>query len=220
MSRRYRPEPAEGEYTSLVTALWPDYGDTDPRQHDLDRAYAEIVSDRRLDLTAPGPKTWAPWLDHAVRPLVRIPCEPISHARDGAAPMLADPHAAVSDGSGRPPDPPASLRHRIGSSVPIGDAVTDPHAPCALHEMPNCALCHPPAHQYRRGNPRPDVPAGHYVEVRGGRGVYHHPDCYNVTGEWDGAATATLGERLVRSPQDIRENHLRPAECCQPPTLM
>lgn len=65
----------------------------------------------------------------------------------------------------------------------------------------------------------PGVPAGHYVEIRGGRGVYHQPDCFNVTGDWDGADTAVLGERLVRSPQDIRDRGLHPAQCCEPPTI-
>ena len=98
-------------------------------------------------------------------------------------------------------------------------ASTDPLAPCEVHELSNCAYCHPPARQYRRGPAHLDVPAGSYIEVRGGRGVYHHPDCHNVTGEWDGADTATLGERLVRSPKDILERGLLPARCCDPPAI-
>ena len=100
-----------------------------------------------------------------------------------------------------------------------GVDATDPSAPCEVHELRYCGLCHPPAHAYRRGRTDLDGPAGHYVEVRGGKGVYHHPDCFNVTGEWDGAEFATLGERIVCSPDDIRQRELRPAQCCEPPTV-
>jgi hypothetical protein len=55
--------------------------------------------------------------------------------------------------------------------------------------------------------------------VRGGKGVYHHPDCFNVTGQWEGAETAILGERIVRSPKEVREHDLHPAQCCEPPTI-
>jgi hypothetical protein len=88
-----------------------------------------------------------------------------------------------------------------------------------VHELAHCGLCHPRAAAYRRARELPGVPQGHYVEVRGGKGVYHHPDCFNVTGEWDGADTAVLGERLVRSPDQIRELGLRPAQCCEPPAI-
>ena len=60
--------------------------------------------------------------------------------------------------------------------------------------MQNCAVCHPPVATYRRGA-RIDVPEGSFISIRGGKGVYHHPDCFNVTGDWDGAESATLGER-------------------------
>jgi hypothetical protein len=82
--------------------------------------------------------------------------------------------------------------------------------------MQNCAICHPPEATYQRGT-RLDVPEGSYVSVRGGKGVYHHPDCYNVTGDWDGAESATLGERLIHSANELAASSLRPAACCQPP---
>ena len=85
--------------------------------------------------------------------------------------------------------------------------------------MPYCGLCRPPAPRYRRGLTTLDVPAGYYVEIRGGKGVYHHPDCYEVTADWHGAELATLGERIVRSPQDIRDGELRSAKCCEPPAI-
>lgn len=82
--------------------------------------------------------------------------------------------------------------------------------------MQKCTICDPPPAQYQRGR-RFDAPDGSYVSIRGGKGVYHHPDCYNVTGDWDGADTATLGERVVHGPDDLAGSGLRPAECCQPP---
>jgi hypothetical protein len=84
--------------------------------------------------------------------------------------------------------------------------------------MQNCAICKPPSRDYRRGQ-RLEVPAGSYVSIRGGKGVYHHPDCFNVTGDWDGAESATLGERLVHSANEIATLSLRPAACCQPPFI-
>ena len=97
--------------------------------------------------------------------------------------------------------------------------MTDPSEPCIVHEMANCAVCHPPPRAYRRGQQALNVPSGHYVEVKGGKGVYHHADCYNVTADWDGADGATLGERITRAPQHIIDLNLRPAECCQPPSI-
>ena len=82
--------------------------------------------------------------------------------------------------------------------------------------MQNCAICNPPQPSYRHGQ-RLSVPEGSYVSIRGGTGVYHHADCYNVTGDWDGADTATLGERVVHSAEELASSSLRPAECCQPP---
>ena len=92
----------------------------------------------------------------------------------------------------------------------------DPLERCQLHDMQNCAYCHPPDATYRRGQ-RIAVPQDSYVSVRGGKGVYHHPDCYNVTGDWDGAENATLGERRIHSSDELAAGDLRPAECCQPP---
>jgi hypothetical protein len=93
----------------------------------------------------------------------------------------------------------------------------DRSIPCEIHEQAYCAWCYPPESTYRRGVRSPDVPENHYVEIRGGRGVYHHADCYNVTGDWDGGDMATLGERLIHSADDIRRLGLRPAACCDPP---
>lgn len=95
----------------------------------------------------------------------------------------------------------------------------NPSEPCVVHELANCGLCYPPARTYARGRIVLTVPPGHYVEIRGGRGVYHHPDCLNVTGDWDGADQAVLGERIVRSPDEIRLADLRPAQCCEPPII-
>lgn len=82
--------------------------------------------------------------------------------------------------------------------------------------MQNCDICNPSERSYRRGH-RLAVPDGSYVSIRGGKGVYHHPDCFNVTGDWEGADTATHGERLVHSANELAMSELRPAECCQPP---
>jgi hypothetical protein len=98
----------------------------------------------------------------------------------------------------------------------MADRVADPLERCELHDMQNCAFCYPPESTYRHGQRLP-VPEDFYVSVRGGKGVYHHPDCYNVTGDWDGAETATLGERLIHSSDELASGNLRPAECCQPP---
>jgi hypothetical protein len=72
---------------------------------------------------------------------------------------------------------------------------------------------------FRRGRTPIDVPNGQFVEVRGGKGVYHHPDCINVTGEGHAHDTAALGQRIVRSPEEIRLQRLRPAQCCEPPAF-
>lgn len=101
----------------------------------------------------------------------------------------------------------------------VDETTSDPAAPCTTHELQFCALCHPRPRQYRRGLRTIEVPAGSYVEVKGGNGVYHHPDCYNVTGDWDGADQARLGQLLVRSRHDIQVGNLRPAQCCQPPDV-
>jgi hypothetical protein len=89
--------------------------------------------------------------------------------------------------------------------------------PCEIHELQNCAICFPAPKGYPRGDRRVDVPPGSYVEVRGGKGVYHHPDCYNVTGDWDGADQATLGELKVYTLAEMRAKGIRPAQCCEPP---
>lgn len=95
--------------------------------------------------------------------------------------------------------------------------MAEPLEPCDLHEVSNCGICHPPPPGYRRGVATPDVPAGHYVEIIPGTSVYHQPDCYMVSADWEGASDAKLGNRVGRSPEDIRRLGLRPAQCCQPP---
>ena len=95
--------------------------------------------------------------------------------------------------------------------------IRDPLHPCAIHELQNCAICFPAPTSYRRSISRVEVPAGSYVEVRGGKGVYHQPDCFNVTGDWDGADQAKLGELLVHTVAELKAKGLRPAQCCEPP---
>ncbi len=95
----------------------------------------------------------------------------------------------------------------------------DPLAECKRHEMQNCSIRWPLDRGYRRGRVPLGLPTGYYVERRGGRGIYHHPDCYNVTCDCQGGDAASLGERIVRSPHDIEAMDLRPAQCCEPPNV-
>lgn len=99
----------------------------------------------------------------------------------------------------------------VGTTDTAHVTTSDQSRPCAVHELSHCGLCHPRAKSYRRGPVAIDAPPGHYVEVAGGKGVYHHPDCFNATADWDGADVAALGQRLVRSPDDIRDLGVRPA---------
>ena len=101
----------------------------------------------------------------------------------------------------------------------MAEEKTDPLQRCNLHEMQNCAECWPPTPGYRRSLKALDVPPNCFVSVLGGRGVYHHPDCPNVTGDWEGSETATLGERVVHTAEELATSSLRPAECCHPPLL-
>jgi hypothetical protein len=97
--------------------------------------------------------------------------------------------------------------------------VYDRNEPCGLHDLSNCAVCHPTAKTYRKGALNLNVPPGHYVEIQPGTGTYHHPDCYMVTGDWDGASGAKLGRRISRSSDEIEQLGLRPAQCCEPPLI-
>src|SRR3954452_19373765 len=82
-------------------------------------------------------------------------------------------------------------RARVGSRVSeVG--MTDPLVPCELHELSSCGLCHPPNRTYRRGRAVVDVPHGHFVEVRGGKGVYHHLTATTSRG----TATERMSRRL------------------------
>ncbi len=74
-----------------------------------------------------------------------------------------------------------------------------------------------PAKSYRKGAVALVVPPGHYVEIQPGTGTYHHPDCFMATADWDGADSAKLGKRIARSPEEIEQLGLRPAQCCEPP---
>lgn len=99
----------------------------------------------------------------------------------------------------------------------MGAQGANPLARCELHDMQNCDICWGiPEPPYQQGQRLP-VPENSYVSIRGGKGVYHHTDCYNVTGDWDGAETATLGERLIHTTDELALGDLRPADCCQPP---
>lgn len=100
----------------------------------------------------------------------------------------------------------------------MNDKSAEPLEPCELHEIQNCGICNPPQPTYRKGHSL-GVPEGSYVSVRGGKGVYHHPDCFNVTGGWDGAESATFAERFVHSRDELATSTLRPADCCQPPSF-
>jgi hypothetical protein len=97
--------------------------------------------------------------------------------------------------------------------------VNDLNEPCPLHEVSNCAVCHPPAKKYRKGRLALDVPRGNYVEILPGTGTYHHPDCFMATADWDGAGSAKLGKRIARSREEIEQIGLRPAQCCEPPSF-
>jgi hypothetical protein len=99
----------------------------------------------------------------------------------------------------------------------VSESTADLRQPCQIHEMENCAICWPPERTYRKGQGPVEAPPGSYVSIHGGRGVYHHPDCFNVTGDWDGADAATLGQRVIHSAAELADSDLRPAECCQPP---
>lgn len=98
----------------------------------------------------------------------------------------------------------------------MSDVSSDPLARCELHEEQNCAIC-AATQETDNGGQRLPAPPGMYVSIRGGKGVYHHPDCYNVTGDWDGADMATLGERVIHRADELATLGLRPASCCQPP---
>ena len=85
-------------------------------------------------------------------------------------------------------------------------------------KLPNCALCNPPARAYRPLHKDPECQRGPSSRFVAARVCYRHPDCYNVTGDWEGSEQATLGDLLVHTPAELRDNNLRPAQCCQPPS--
>jgi hypothetical protein len=80
------PRPGE-PFTGILAGLWPQLGDADPRQYDMDKAF----SDAATSLTF-NPKTGQQW--EAIPPdgkraLLRITCEPDRHFGHDA-PMLAE----------------------------------------------------------------------------------------------------------------------------------
>ena len=81
-----RPSRPRNAYTGIVAGLWPQLGDEDPRQYDMDKAYSEVVTDRRLNLKT---GEWEAIPSNGTRALLRITCEPELHFR-GVAPMLAE----------------------------------------------------------------------------------------------------------------------------------
>jgi hypothetical protein len=81
-----RPQGPGDPFESIVAGLWPQLGDDDPRQYDMDKAYQEVVTDIRLNF---GTIEWEAIPPDVTRPLLRITCEPSLHFR-GGAPMLAE----------------------------------------------------------------------------------------------------------------------------------
>jgi hypothetical protein len=84
--KRQRPERPERVYESMVVALWPQLGEDDPRQYDLDKAYGEVTTDRTLNLQT---GEWEAIPADGTRAILRITCMPDLH-HGGAAPMLAE----------------------------------------------------------------------------------------------------------------------------------
>lgn len=60
----------------------------------------------------------------------------------------------------------------------LPDLSHDPIQRCTIHALQNCAECWQPAPNYRRGYVPAALPAGYFVRVRGGNGVYHHPTAF------------------------------------------
>ena len=81
-----RPLRPGEPYTGIVAGLWPQLGDADPRQYDLDKACSRAVTDRTLNLTT---GEWEAIPPDGTRALLRITCEPELHFGN-AAPMLAE----------------------------------------------------------------------------------------------------------------------------------
>lgn len=82
-----RPDPGRPgrTYESGVAALWPQLGDEEPHQYDLDRTYGRLVTGRRLNLDT---GEWEAVPRTTTRPLLRIVCS-AEHDK-GASPMLAE----------------------------------------------------------------------------------------------------------------------------------
>ena len=83
---RRKPQGPGDAYTGIVACLWPQLGDEDPQQYDLDNAYVEVATDRTLNLQT---GEWEAIPSTGIRALLRITCIPALHF-NGEAPMLAE----------------------------------------------------------------------------------------------------------------------------------
>lgn len=88
--KRQRPERPERAYQGMVVALWPQLGEDDPRQYDMDKAYGEVTTNRTLNLrTRKKTREWEASPREGIGRLLRITCIPQGHF-GGNAPMLAE----------------------------------------------------------------------------------------------------------------------------------
>jgi hypothetical protein len=79
--KRQRPHRPGDPHTGIVSGLWPQLGDDDPRQYDLDVAYSEVVTGRTLSLqtgewgpspqTGPGPCCASPVSPKVILAVIR-----------------------------------------------------------------------------------------------------------------------------------------------------
>lgn len=84
--KRQRPERPERAYQGMVRALWPQLGEDDPRQYDLDKAYGEVTTNQTRNLQM---GEWEASPREGIGRLLRITCIPQGHF-GGNAPMLAE----------------------------------------------------------------------------------------------------------------------------------
>ena len=82
-----RPLRPGEPYTGIVAGLWPQLGDADPRQYDLDKAYSQAVSVWTRNLKT---GEWEAIPPDGTRALLRITCAPERHHFGDTAPMLAE----------------------------------------------------------------------------------------------------------------------------------
>jgi len=84
--KRHRPQRPERAYESMVVALWPQLGEDDTRQYDMDKAYGEATTNRTRNLQT---GEWEASPREGIGRLLRITCNPQGHF-GGNAPMLAE----------------------------------------------------------------------------------------------------------------------------------